>query len=141
MQIENAPNQAAVFLNGNTPAYVVGHADMFNHDIIWHQQLVVPAGKYHVTIMSRDREFWSGDVEVPVNKRAIVDAGRSKSRVKDWPHGASLSSLPRFTAGIASDSVAVAPVTATHTVEPARINCGDTIRLSWFSHEYHGELG
>ncbi len=135
IQIENAPGQAAVLLNGNTPGYLVGHADLFNHDIIWHQQLVVPAGKHHVTVATRDHEFWSGDVEVPANKRVIIDAGRGKIAVKDWPQGANLTSLPRFKAGIASATVAVAPVTAAHTVEPTRINCGDTARLSWTSQE------
>jgi len=135
IQIENAPGQAAVLLNGNSPGYLVGHADMFNNDIIWHQQLVVPAGKHHVTIATRDHEFWSGDVEVPANKRVIIDAGRGNIAVKDWSQGAHLSSLPRFTAGIASATVVVAPVTATHAAEPARINCGETTRLSWTSQD------
>jgi len=136
IQIENAPGQAAVLLSGSTPGYLVGHVDMFNNDIIWHQELVVPAGKHHVTIMTRDREFWSGDVEVPANKRVIIDAGRNKIiKVKDWPQGANLSSLPRFTAGIASARVVVAPVTAAHVVAPARINCGDTTRLTWTTQE------
>ena len=135
IQIENAPGQAAVLLNGTKPGYLVGHADMFNNDFIWHQQLVVPAGKHHVTIMSHDREFWSGDVEVPANKRLIIDAGRGKIAVKDWPQGRNLSSLTRFSAGIASATVAVSPVSATHVVGPARINCGDTTHLSWTAQE------
>jgi hypothetical protein len=135
IQIENAPGQAAVLLNGSTPGYMVGHADMFNNDIIWHQQLVVPAGKHHVTITTRDHEFWSGDVEVPANKRVIIDAGRGKIAVKDWPQGANHAQLPRFSAGVASATVAVAPVSATHAVEPARINCGDTTRLNWTSQD------
>lgn len=135
IQIENAPGQAAVLLNGTTPDFLVGHADMFNNDFVWHQELVVPAGKHHVTIATRDQDFWSGDVDVPANKRVIIDAGRGKISVKDWPQGASRPPLPRFTAGTASATVAVAPVTATHAVVPARINCGDTTRLSWTSQD------
>jgi len=135
IQVENAPGQAAVLLNGSTPGYLVGHVDMFNNDIIWHQELIVPTGKQHVTIMTRDREFWSGDVEVPANKRVIIDAGRNKIKVKDWSQGANISSLPRFTAGTASARVVVAPVTAAHVVAPTRINCGDTTRLTWTTQE------
>jgi outer membrane protein OmpA-like peptidoglycan-associated protein len=133
IQIENAPGQAAVLLNGTTPGYAVGHADMFNHDIIWHQQLVVPAGKHHVTIATRDGVFWSGDVDVQPNTRVIINAGANKITVKNWT-GAP-SSLPRFTAGIASASVAVAPVTANFAAEPTNINCGDTTRLAWSTKE------
>lgn len=135
IQIEDAPGQAAVFLNGTKPGYLVGHVDMFNNDIIWHQQLVVPAGKHHLTIVTRDREFWSGDLDVPVNKRVIIDARRNKISVKDWPQGANHSSLPRFTAGTASARVVVAPVVAAHVVTPALINCGDTTRLTWTTQE------
>lgn len=131
IQIENAPNQAAVFLNGTTPGYLVGHADMFNNNNLWLQQLVVPAGKHHVTIATRDKEFWSGDVDVPANKRVIINAGKGTMVTKDWPEGAKLSPQPRFKAGMASAGVAVAPVVATHAVAPSQINCGDTTKLSW----------
>jgi hypothetical protein len=57
IQIENAPKQATVLLNGRTPNYAVGHVDMFNNSIGWRQQLVVPAGKHHVTIVNRDASF------------------------------------------------------------------------------------
>ena len=135
IQIENAPNEAAVLLNGSTPDYLVGHVDMFNNDIIWRQQLVVPAGKHHVKIVDRDGDFWSGDVDVPANKRVIIHAASGKIVVKDWPEGAHHSPLPRFTAGSASASVAVAPVTASSAAEPAHINCGDTTRLTWSSQD------
>lgn len=131
IQIENAPKQAAVFLNGHTPGYLVGHVDMFNNSIIWRQQLVVPAGKHHLSIVNRDGEFWAGDLDVQPNTRVIINAGANKITVKNWEEGGQLSPLPRFTAGIASASVAVAPVTAAHAVEPTRINCGDTTRLIW----------
>lgn len=133
IQIENAPSQAAVFLNGRTPAYLVGHADMFNNNNIWLQQLVVPAGKHQVAIVSDDHDIWTGEVDVQPNTRVIINAGTGAITVKNW--AGDNSSLPRFRAGIASASVAVAPVTAAHAVAPARINCGDTTRLTWSSQE------
>lgn len=135
IQIEDAPNEAAVFLNGSTPGYFVGHADMFNNNNIWRQQLVVPAGKHHVTIATRDRDVWAGDVDVQPNTRVIINAGNGKITVKNWRESSEHAPLPRFTAGIASASVAVAPVIASHAVEPSRINCGDTTRLTWSGQE------
>ena len=135
IQIENAPNEAAVLLNGKTTGYFVGHADMFNNANIWHQQLIVPAGKHHVTIAGGEGEFWSGDVDVPANKRVIINAGNGKILVKDWPGGGSHAPMSRFSAGVASASVVVAPVTATHAATPTRINCGETTRLTWSSQD------
>ena len=135
IQIENAPNEAGVYLNGKTPGYLVGHADMFNNNNLWYQGLIVPAGTHHVTIASGDKEFWSGDVQVPANKRVIINAGNGTMITKDWAQGAKLSPQPRFTAGVASASVVVAPVVAAHTVEPARINCGETTKLAWNSQD------
>jgi hypothetical protein len=38
--------RAAVLLNGQTPAYFVGHVDEFDWDWIWHQRLLVKPGTY-----------------------------------------------------------------------------------------------
>lgn len=132
IQIEDAPGDAAVFMNGTTGGYFVGHADMFNNNTVWRQQLVVPAGKHHVTIMRRGAEVvWSGDVDVPANKRVIVHTATGNMTLKDWPQGKNLTSLRRFKAGLATASVAVEPVTATFVAEPTHINCGDTTKLAW----------
>ena len=135
IQIENAPGDAAVLLNGDTANYLVGHADMFNNNNLWLQQLVVPAGKHHVRVVTRDRDFWSGDIDVQPNTRVIINAKSGKISVKDWREAPNRSSLPRFSAGIASASVAVAPVTAAFAAEPTHINCGDTARLTWSTQE------
>jgi hypothetical protein len=136
IQIEDAPSESAVFLNGKTVGYLVGHSDLFNHNTIWRQQLVVPAGKHQVTVVARKADvIWSGEVEVPTNKRVIVHTATGEMTVKDWPEGSSLTSLSRFNAGLASASVAVAPVTAKFTAEPTHINCGDTTRLTWMTQE------
>ena len=54
LQIEGAA-KAAVYLNGKTPEYFVGHGDEFNNGGEWFncctQQLVVPAGTHEVTVV------------------------------------------------------------------------------------------
>jgi hypothetical protein len=131
IQIEDAKD-AAVFLNGETPGYLVGHSDMFNNNWIWTQALVVPAGKYQVTVVKHDgAKIWSGEVNVEANKRVIIHTKSGQLTVKDWPQGANRPATPRFTAGIATASVVVAPVTATFAAAPTQINCGDTTRLNW----------
>src|SRR5438105_2418925 len=44
---------------------------MLNNNV-WRTQLLVPAGKYHVTIVSGDGQFWSGDVDVQPKTCVIV---------------------------------------------------------------------
>lgn len=137
IQIEGAPH-AAVLLNGKQPEYFVGHGDEFNNHVGWKQQLLVPAGTHNVTLLYGDKVLWSGKVDVPANKRIIVNAIYSdppKIVVKDWPQGAAMNSVPRFTAGTASTTVAVAPVTGSFAVEPKQINCSDPARLAWTTTE------
>lgn len=135
IQIEGAP-RAAVLLNGKTPEYTVGHADEFNHDILWKQQLIVPPGTHQLTLMEKDKEVWSGPVTVGANERVIVDVAHGgKQTVKPWPAGGNLKSLPRFKAGVASATVAVAPVTAGLNAAPGQVNCGQSTRLAWNSSE------
>lgn len=137
IQIEGAP-QAAVLLNGKQPEYFVGHGDEFNNHVGWKQQLLVPAGTHNVTLLYGDKVLWSGKLDVPANKRIIVNAVYSdppKIVVKDWPQGAAMNSVPRFTAGTASTTVAVAPVTGSFAVAPKQINCSDPARLAWTTTE------
>jgi len=133
IQIEGPP-RAAVLLNGTQPEYFVGHVDEFNNHIIWKQQLLVPAGTHEVSLLSKDGKFWSGKLEVKANKRVIIyygDGSHPKIVVKDWPQGAAMTSVPRFTVGIASATVAVAPVTASFDITPKQINCSAPAKLSW----------
>lgn len=135
IQIEGAP-RAAVLLNGKTPEYMVGHGDEFNHNFIWKQQLIVPPGTHQVTLLERDKEVWSGPVTVGANQRVIVYVGQGSNQVtKPWSRGASIKSLPRFKAGMASATVVVAPLTGSLTAAPAQINCGESTRLAWNSKE------
>src|SRR6202008_3477787 len=42
-----------------------------------------------------------------------------------------LKDLPRFKAGMASATIAVAPVTGSFSASAGQINCGDTSNLTW----------
>jgi outer membrane protein OmpA-like peptidoglycan-associated protein len=134
IQIESA-SRSAILLNGKTPEYFVGHGDEFNHGKMFLpcclQQLVVPAGTHQVTILDRDKEVWSGTVNVAPNQRVIINAAKGSQKVEPWDKGSTIASLPRFHAGTASASIAVAPVTGNLTAQQAQINCGETAHLNW----------
>ena len=132
MTIEGA-NRDAVLLNGKTPDYFVGHGDEFDHDWWWRQELVVPPGTYQVSILSGDKDVWSGPVDVPANQRVVVDVPKGVRKTVAWPRGEKLSAIPRFTVGTASATVAVAKPTAQLSTTVAQVNCGDSSQLSWTS--------
>ncbi len=130
MTIEGA-DRDAVLLNGKTPAYFVGHGDEFNNEFMMKQELIVPPGKYLLTILSGDKEAWSGTVDVPANQRVVIDIPKGVRKTIPWPRGEQLQSLPRFKAGVASASVAVAKPTAQLTASKGQINAGETTQLNW----------
>lgn len=131
--IEKA-DRDAVLLNGKTPDFFVGHGDEFNTDFLWwNQDLVVPPGAYQVTVLSGDKEIWSGSVNVSANQRVIVDVPKGVKKTVSWRRGEKLSSVPRFTAGVASATVAVAKPTAELSTTAAQLNCGDSSELKWTS--------
>lgn len=138
IQVESA-SRAAVLLNGKTPDYFVGHGDEFNHGRLFLpccvQQLVVPPGAYPVTIVYKDKVLWSGTVRVNANERVIINAANGHQKVEPWAKGGEIGSLPRFTAGVASATVAVAPVSGSLAATPSQINCGDTAHLNWTTAE------
>lgn len=130
---------AAVLLNGKKTDYFVGHVDEFNHDIIWHQELVVPPGTHQVTVTRYGKELWSGAVTVAADQRVIVDISNGKEKIKPWPRGSSTNGLPastqRFKAGIASATVVVAPVSGSVSANPSKIDCNQNTQLAWVSKE------
>jgi peptidoglycan-associated lipoprotein len=138
IQIEGA-SRSAVLLTGKTPDYFVGHGDEFNHGAYFlpccTQQLVVPTGTFPVTIVNKEKTIWSGTVKVNAGERVIINAAKGTQKVKPWPDGNNLGSLPRFKAGTASASVAVAPVTGSLTANGTQINCGDTTNVNWTTAE------
>jgi len=123
----------AVLLNGKTPDYFVGHGDEFNHDWWWKQELIVPPGTHQVTVLGANGEVWSGPVEVPANQRVVLDVPKGVRKTVAWPRGEKLTSVPRFTVGTASATVAVAKPTAELETTAAQINCGDGSQLKWSS--------
>jgi len=132
MTIEGG-SRAAVLLNGKTPDFFVGHGDEFNHEWWWKQELIVPPGKYQVTVLRADQEAWSGPVEVPANQRVVIGIPKGVRKTVAWPRGEKLTSVPRFTSGTASATVAVAKPTAQLLATAAQINCGDSSHLTWTS--------
>jgi flagellar motor protein MotB len=121
----------AVLLNGKTAGYFVGHVDEFNQDIWWKQELIVPVRTHDITVTRNGQTVWSGAVPVGANQRVIINIGNGKIRTTDWPRGGELGEMSRFKAGLASASVVVAPVSATITAAPTRIDCGQSSQLKW----------
>jgi outer membrane protein OmpA-like peptidoglycan-associated protein len=130
--LERAP-RSAVLLNGKDPDFFVGYGDEFNNDWVWKQELIVPPGKYDLTVLSNKQEAWSTSVDVPANQRVVVDAYKGVRKTVAWPRGEQLQALPRFKAGTASAQVAVQKVTGQFAANPTQINCGDSARLTWSS--------
>ena len=131
------PSQGAVLLNGNTPDFFVGHVDEFDNDFIWKQQLLVPPGNHQLTVFDcGGAEIYSGPVSVSENQRVILSLNKSgEKRTTDWPRGKALSSLPRFKAGIASATVALAKPTAQVLSGSAQVECGGAAQLKWSTSE------
>jgi OmpA family/PEGA domain len=127
----NGDPRAAVLSNGTTPAYFVGHVDEFDWDWIWHQNLLLPAGTHHLTVTQAGKTIWSGDVTVAAGKKVIVSLPSGTQKTVAWSRGEKLKDLPRFHAGIASATVAVAPVTGSFSASNANINCGQSSTLNW----------
>jgi outer membrane protein OmpA-like peptidoglycan-associated protein len=132
MSIEGA-DRDAIMLNGKTPDFVVGHGDEFNNEFIWKQELVVPPGTYQVTARSGDKDTWSGSVDVPANKRVVIAVPNGVRETVDWSRGEKLTSVPRFSVGIVSTTVAVAKPVAQLSATTAQLNCGDKSQLNWTS--------
>ncbi len=138
---------AAVLLNGKKPQYFVGHVDEFNNNVapLWYQELVVPPGTHQVTVTRYGKELWSGPITVAADQRVIVDISNGKQKIKPWPRGSSCTtkcgsgdlsvSAPRFTAGMASATVVVAPVSGSVSANPSKIDCNQTTQLAWVSKE------
>jgi hypothetical protein len=126
--------RAAVLLNGQTPAYFVGHVDEFNWNWIWHQRLLVKPGTYQVTVTHEGNTIWSGPVTAKAGQQVTVYLNQNgKTKTKEWKEGLNMPPQPRFHAGIASATVPVAPVTAQLNAQNSSLSCGQSTDLSWNS--------
>jgi hypothetical protein len=86
-----------------------------------------------VTVVGGNKEIWSGSVNVPANQRVIIDVPKGVKKTVAWQGGEKLSSVPRFTAGVASATVAVAKPAAALSTTATQLNCGDSSHLKWTS--------
>jgi hypothetical protein len=103
-----------------------------NNDFwVWKQELILPVGNHHLTVTKERKTVWEGDVDVQANKKTSVNMSKNTQDTKEWPRGAKLKDLPRFKAGSASATIAVAPVTGSFSASAGQINCGDTSNLTW----------
>ncbi len=123
----------AILLNGKDPAFFVGHGDEFNNDWVWKQELDVPPGKYELSVVHGDPQFWSTTVDVEAGKRVVVDAFKGVRKTVSCNCGGGATALPRFTAGTASARVAVQKVSGQFNASTSQINCGDSAHLTWSS--------
>ena len=130
LQIEG-PVRAAVLLNGTAPEYHVGHVDMFNNHVVKFQQLMLLPGTHEVTVTENGSTLWSGPVQVNAGERVMlrIPSGDRKTEAIGNANGP----RPRFSAGIVSAAVAVAPVSATLAATPQNINCNETSQLAYSS--------
>jgi len=128
--------RAAVLSNGKTPAFFVGHVDEFNWDWIWQQELLLPPGTHHLEVTRNGNTIWEGDVNIVANQKVVVDLAKNGAQTtKKWERGAKLHDIPRFRAGIASATVAVAPVSGSFSSSSSQINCGQSANLTWQTNE------
>src|SRR6516225_3973437 len=137
---------AAVLLNGKKPLYFVGHVDEFDNDFfVWRQELIVPPGTHQVTVTRFGKELWSGPITVAEDQRVIVYIKNGREKTRNWARGSECrkSCIPgdlpenaqRFRSGIASATVVVAPVSASVSANPSKIDCNQNTQLAWTSKE------
>lgn len=134
--ISGGDPRAAVLSDGTTPGYFVGHVDEFDNDFwIWKQELLLPPGTHHLTITRDGKTVWEGDVKVEAGKKTSINMGKNSQTESDWSkREADLQKkapLPRFTVGIASATIVVAPTKGAMAAPSANIDCGQTTNLVW----------
>jgi OmpA family/PEGA domain len=126
--------RAAVLLNGQTPAYFVGHVDEFDWNWIWHQRLLVKPGTYQVTVTHEGNTIWSGPVTAKAGQQVTVYLDRNgMMKTKEWKEGLTMPPQPRFHAGVASATVPIAPVSAQLNAQATNLSCGQATDIAWKS--------
>jgi outer membrane protein OmpA-like peptidoglycan-associated protein len=126
------PQGAAVLLNGDTPTFFVANVGESSGG---KRRLLAPPGDYQLTVLGCCwGTVYSGPITVGGNQQTIIPlANPGEKKTVDWSEGKSLGSLPRFQAGAASDTVAVAKPTAQISAGSAQVECGGSTQLTWSS--------
>ena len=122
----------AVYLNGRGPAFYVGTVREVDR-----RQLILSPGLQHVILVDpkTDNEVYSGYVQVKANKKAVLHVDLSDTAYADWPEGAQLQSLPRYSAS-SETTGAIAPVSARFAIDGGNtVDCGQPARLVWTTAE------
>jgi hypothetical protein len=126
--------RAAVLLNGSTPSFFVGQVDEFDNNWVWHQWLLVKPATYQVTVTQKGDTVWSGPVTVKAGERVIVDLNHNGAmKTRDFKAGNAAGPQPRFSAGIASAQVPIAPVSGELSAQAGQVVCGQSTQLNWKS--------
>lgn len=126
--------RAAVLLNGQSPAYFVGHVDEFDWDWIWHQRLLVKPGTYQVTVTREGNTLWSGRLTAKAGQHVTVYLNHNgETKTQAWKAGLTMPPQPRFHVGIASATIPIAPVTAQLSAQLHNLSCGQSTSLDWNS--------
>jgi LPXTG-motif cell wall-anchored protein len=138
IQVEGAPGNALVFMNGTTPEFFVGHVDEMNNELVNPQQLIVPVGTHEVHILANktQEQIWAGPVEVKENQRVVIYTQKNRTKqlvYKKWPEGAKMNALARFEASTASAKIAVAPVKGKIVADRQNIKCDEPVKVHWES--------
>jgi hypothetical protein len=86
--------------------------------------------------MREDKVLYTGSVTVGANEKVVIHVTKDGKVTKEpWKRGEELAKkgpLPRFTAGMASAQVVVAPPKITgFSANPGQINCGQNSNLTW----------
>jgi len=120
----------AVYMNGRGPAFYVGTVREVDS-----RKLILAPGLQHVILVDpkTDAEVYSGYVMVKANKKAILHVDLSDTGYVDWPEGAQIQSLPRYSSsGSGTTLAAVAPVSAKFAIAGGNtIDCGQPAKLVW----------
>ncbi len=133
LDIKEGHNRDALFLNGKTTDFYIGHLDETTSHLFMKQKMILPPGTHQLTIVDpRDnKEVFSSPVEIVANRKTIFNAETGAMTFEPWEEGAEIHSLPRFSSDATETIVAVAPVKGSLATIPAEINCGQPARLIW----------
>lgn len=140
------PNQAAVFLNGRTPDFLIGCAGSTDGHFLIGQELLVPPGTHTIALALDGYVTYTTEVTVEANQRAEIRHTMQRGSGEEPLSPGTLSFKPENKLAAVGDrprdqgdgnsmKAAVASLSAQLSADPAQISCGDSSRLTWSSTE------